>query len=61
MTTKGQVTEAKIARFIRGCESAGKTVRRVIVEGNRVEVITAEDQGTEEHTEFDLIDFRRKK
>ena len=39
MSVKGQVTEAKIERFIRGCENAGKTVHRVIIDGNRVEVL----------------------
>jgi hypothetical protein len=47
--------EQKVERLVAASEAAGRTVVRVIVEGNKIELVY--DKGQDDRDAFDLIDF----
>ena len=46
--------EAKVERLVKASEAAGRKVVRVIVEGNKIELVY--DKGQDDKDAFDLID-----
>ncbi len=50
--------EQKVERLVAASEAAGRKVVRVIVEGNKIELVY--DKGQDDKDAFDLIDFGKK-
>ncbi|WP_299663911.1 hypothetical protein [uncultured Ruegeria sp.] len=54
----GLTNEARAVKYINAFEDAGKTIRKVVVEGKRVEIEFVDpDEGKDE---FDKLDMRIK-
>lgn len=49
--------EKKVERLVASSEAAGRTVARVIVEGNKIELVY--DKGQDDKDAFDLVDFAK--
>ena len=57
MTSQPTATDRRALAIVREAEEAGRRVRRVVIEGKRVEIEFAPDK--DDPDEFQLTDLRR--